>query len=85
MPDLEIEETDQQARLTGVSMERMTRDQLRRAVGGRCWWERTLLLLLSWEQRRQRRCRRGPDALLNDRHVPLRGPTSLTEIESESG
>lgn len=27
MPVLEIEETDQQARLMGVSMERMTRDQ----------------------------------------------------------
>lgn len=33
MPDLEIEETDQLARLTGVNMERMTRDQLRRDVG----------------------------------------------------
>lgn len=33
MPDLEIEETDQQARLTGASMERMTRDQLRQGVG----------------------------------------------------
>lgn len=29
MPDLEIEETDQQARLMGVRMERMTRDQPR--------------------------------------------------------